>query len=89
MTKAAPSKKRSNTKAVSRLRVLLKEKLGLQHNPFQADWTPHFKIIDKRHLADSRAKEGVKHVSFDENHHTGGEYPYDPVDDDDPAFEWL
>lgn len=75
-------------KAVSRLRKLFKDHLGISADPFpreKSGWTPRFKVENATNTKDQRAKRDARHVSFDER--TVADYPFDPGSD--AAADWL
>jgi hypothetical protein len=85
-------------KRVSSLRTILKTRLGIQKdNPFQEDWKPNFKVINRIKMADDRARVNTTHVPFNDNINYANDqsqfssqdnnYPYD--DEFDEAGEFL
>jgi hypothetical protein len=76
---------------LSRIRGdLFRTALGVTGNPFARDWTPHFKIEDKRNAADERAKQRAVHIPLDSGRiGTEEEYPFDRPSDDDSAKPYL
>ena len=76
-------------KRVSDLWALLKTNLDIEDDPFQEDWKPNFKVIDRMKMADDRAKANAKHVPLDGNNKDHGVtyQHHDEQDTDDFPFD--
>jgi hypothetical protein len=91
----------ANAKKISRLREMMREKLGVKDDLFDrlfnSAWTPRFQITDKRGLADERAKTEAQRrtVSIDQQNSFSTQsievddsnYPFESESDD--ADDWL
>ncbi|MEA3273909.1 MAG: hypothetical protein U9Q81_01120 [Pseudomonadota bacterium] len=80
---------KGNGKAISRLRRLFADKLNICKDPFAKDWTPHFRIEDKRSARDEKAKREARRVPFNEQVGGSAAYPFGPPDKNDPAAPYL
>lgn len=58
----------ANSTKMTRLRKVLRTKLGIKNDPFDCSskrgWVPHFQIVDLRGAADVRAREEAERKSF-------------------------
>ncbi|NHN38966.1 hypothetical protein G8764_16780 [Pseudomaricurvus alcaniphilus] len=88
-TKALP--KNNEKTAISKLRRSLEALTGIRDDPFKnfdddQGWKPLFKLLDRTHSADERAKERAIHIPFDDSF---SDSTADFDDEDDAAGEFL